>query len=106
MEILETSFFTKQINELLTDEDYMLLQRALVINPLRGAVIPGGGGLRKIRWRIDGKGKSGGIRIIYYYVSSDNRVFMVHAYAKGVKDDLTKKELAILRKLMKAGRSS
>ena len=106
MEILETSFFTRQINELLTDEDYMLLQRALVINPLRGAVIPGGGGLRKIRWRIDGKGKSGGIRIIYYYVSSDNRVFMVHAYAKGVKDDLTKKELAILRKLMKAGRSS
>ena len=102
MEILETSFFTKQINELLTDEDYMLLQRALVINPLHGAVIQGGGGLRKIRWRIDGKGKSGGIRIIYYYVSSDNRVFMVHAYAKGVKDDLTKKERKSLRKLVKA----
>lgn len=74
----------------------------MVINPLAGAVIPDGGGLRKIRWQIEGRGKRGGIRAIYYYVSSDNRIFMLLAYSKGVQDDLTKEERKSLRKLVKA----
>jgi hypothetical protein len=66
MEIFETSIFTKQIVGLLSDEDYRNLQRVLAINPLAGVLIKNSGGLRKLRWGITGKGKSGGIRVIYY----------------------------------------
>jgi hypothetical protein len=101
MEIVETSVFTRQIRKLLTDEEYMELQHELVINPLAGAMIRGSGGLRKLRWVIRGRGKSGGIRVIYYYVAPDSRIFMLVAYAKGAKGDLTDKEVAVLRKLVK-----
>lgn len=100
MEIYETNIFTKQINELISAEEYRQLQSVLVINPLAGALIKNSGGLRKIRWRISGKGKSGGIRVIYYYVTSDNKIFMLIAYEKSKKDDLTQKQLASLRKLV------
>ena len=58
--------FTKQVKELLPDEEYRKLQEALLMRPEAGNLIPGGGGLRKIRWRIRSKGKRGGLRIIYY----------------------------------------
>ena len=101
MEIFETSVFTKQITRLIGDEDYRDLQRVLVVNPLAGALIKNSAGLRKLRWRIAGKGKSGGIRVIYYYVSADSRIFMLLAYEKSKKDDLTQKQLASLRKLVR-----
>ncbi len=100
MEIFETSVFSKQITRLISDEDYQQLQRVLVINPLAGALIKNSGGLRKLRWRSKGTGKSGGIRVIYYYVTADNQIFMLVAYEKSKKDDLTKKQLASLRKLV------
>ena len=100
MEIYETSVFTKQITGLISDEDYRNLQRVLVVNPLAGVLIKNSGGLRKIRWAIAGKGKSGGIRVIYYYVTADDKIFMLVAYEKSKKDDLTKKQLASLRKLV------
>jgi len=100
MEIYETSVFTKQITGLISDEDYRDLQRVLVVNPLAGAMIKNSGGLRKIRWRIAGKGKSGGIRVIYYYVTANSKIFMLVAYEKSKKDDLTQKQLASLRKLL------
>jgi len=71
------------------------------MNPLTGVLIKNSGGLRKLRWRIEGRGKSGGIRVIYYYVTSDNKVFMLVAYDKSKKDDLTKKQLAILKKIIR-----
>jgi hypothetical protein len=101
MEIVETSVFTRQIRGLLKDDDYKELQARLVANPWAGAVIRGSGGLRKIRWAIKGRGKSGGIRVIYYYVVPDDRLFMLAAYSKGAKEDLTDKEVAALRKLVK-----
>jgi mRNA-degrading endonuclease RelE of RelBE toxin-antitoxin system len=70
MEIVETSVFTKQIRSLLKEDEYRALQEKLVINPLAGAVIRGSGGLRKLRWATEGRGKSGGIRVIYYYVAA------------------------------------
>ncbi len=100
MEIFETSVFSKQITRLISNEDYQQLQRVLVINPLAGALIKNSGGLRKLRWRSKGTGKSGGIRVIYYYVTADNQIFMLVAYEKSKKDDLTKKQLASLRKLV------
>ncbi|MCX5644028.1 MAG: type II toxin-antitoxin system RelE/ParE family toxin [Phycisphaerae bacterium] len=100
MEIVETSVFTRQIRSLLKDDEYQELQERLVINPLAGAVIRGSSGLRKIRWAIEGRGKSGGIRVIYYYVAPDDRIFMLVAYAKGAKENLTAKEVAALKKLV------
>ncbi|HNS22108.1 MAG TPA: hypothetical protein PKH24_16510, partial [Sedimentisphaerales bacterium] len=69
MEIIETSVFTKQIRALLKDDEYRELQERLVVSPLAGAVIRGGAGLRKLRWAVEGRGKSAGIRVIYYYVA-------------------------------------
>ena len=100
MEIFETSVFSKQITRLISDEEYQQLQRVLVINPLAGALIKNSGGLRKLRWRREATGKSGGIRVIYYYVTADDQIFMLVAYEKSKKDDLTKKQLANLRKLV------
>ena len=100
MEIVETSVFTRQIRDLLNDDEYKELQEKLVMNPLAGVVIPGGGGLRKLRWRVEGHGKRGGIRVIYYYLAMDDWIFMLAAYAKGAKADLTAREVAALKRLV------
>jgi hypothetical protein len=66
MQFIETSVFTKRIAEMLTDDEYHALQETLIQNPKAGPLIPGGNGLRKYRWAASGKGKRGGVRIIYY----------------------------------------
>ena len=66
MVIIETPIFTQMIKELMTDESYRELQEALIIRPNSGVLIKHSGGLRKIRWKLQGCGKSGGIRVIYY----------------------------------------
>ena len=77
MEIIETSIFTKRIKSVLSDDEYSCLQWALVINPEAGAVIQRSGGLRKLRWVVPGKGKSGGLRIIYYRYTKDDKIYLV-----------------------------
>ena len=74
MIFIETSIFTTLIKKLLDDDDYGALQWLLVRDPKRGSLIPGGGGLRKIRWlsRQKQKGKSGGVRVIYYIQAKEN----------------------------------
>jgi hypothetical protein len=67
MIFLETSIFTRRVNNLLPDDEYRQLQSTLVDRPDAGPVIPGGGGIRKIRWSASGHGKRGGARIIYYW---------------------------------------
>jgi len=103
MEIIETPVFTRRIKAALSDDEYRELQRALVINPEAGAVIPGGGGLRKLRWAVPGKGKSGGLRIIYYWYTSNDRIYMLFVYKKSEQEDLTNKQLAILKEHVKGG---
>jgi mRNA-degrading endonuclease RelE of RelBE toxin-antitoxin system len=68
MEFIETATFTKMVNTLLTDEEYRGLQNELVEDPQRGDLIKGGGGIRKLRHAVQGRGKSGGVRVIYYWV--------------------------------------
>ena len=65
MVIVETSVFTKQVLQLLTEDEYRKLQTLLVNRPDAAPIIKGSGGLRKIRWTIKGKGKRGGVRVIY-----------------------------------------
>jgi mRNA-degrading endonuclease RelE of RelBE toxin-antitoxin system len=100
MKFIETSVFTKQINGLLPDEQYRELQKKLVFNPAAGDIIKHSGGLRKIRWHSVSKGKRGGIRVIYYWFVSDDQIYMLLAYGKNEKEDLTAAELKILRKLV------
>ncbi len=101
MLFIETSIFTKQIKDLVSDEEYRQLQEDLLVQPDRGDLIKNGGGIRKVRCAQGNKGKSGGIRVIYYWVTEDDQIFFLVAYPKSVKDDLTDKETAILRQLVK-----
>ncbi len=78
VEFVETPIFTKQITDLLDDADYRQLQVTLAIQPNSGDVIRGGGGLRKIRWSAQGRGKRGGIRVIYYRIEED-QIYMLFA---------------------------
>jgi mRNA-degrading endonuclease RelE of RelBE toxin-antitoxin system len=100
MEFIETSIFTRQVIELLDDESYLALQIELISRPNAGAVIRGSGGLRKIRWSGSGRGKRGGVRVIYYWITADDQIFMIFMYPKNVRDDLTPAQLRTLRKLV------
>lgn len=99
MVFIETPIFTADVRALLSDDEYAALQRHLVVQPNAGAVIAGAGGLRKIRWTTAGKGKRGGTRVIYYHVVAQVQIRMILIYRKGVKDDLTPREKAELRKI-------
>jgi hypothetical protein len=100
IEIVETSIFTRQIQGLLSDEEYHQLQLALLARPDLGAIIPGGGGLRKARWSAKGHGKRGGVRVIYYWVNIQDRILMLLIYAKAEQDDLTQDQLKVLRQMI------
>ena len=102
MVILETHAFTAAILELLSDEEYRLLQQALVARPDAGRLIRGSGGLRKIRWAAKGRGKRGGVRVIYYWHVPGDRLLMLLAYAKSEQDDLTPRQRVMLRKIIDA----
>lgn len=99
---IETSVFTRQITAILDDEEYAELQAALVFRPELGVVIQGTGGLRKIRWGHSGrgKGKRGGARVIYYWYQAGELVYMLLAYSKGERDDLSAREKKVLRQLV------
>lgn len=99
-EIIETSFFTRQVQAILSEEEYRQLQLALVLHPGMGAVIPGSGGLRKMRWSIRGRGKRGGVRVIYYWAVVHDRILMLFMYAKNEQDDLTPEQLKVLSRII------
>ena|SRR5438552_2184596 len=98
---IESSSFTKGVADLLGDAAYARLQAKLMARPDDGDVIPGCGGLRKIRWADPKrqKGKRGGVRVIYLHVPEVNWVFFLDIYGKGEKEDLSADEKKILRKL-------
>jgi hypothetical protein len=100
MNFIETSFFTRHITDLLDDTDYAALQRVLLLNPSLGDIIPGSGGIRKLRWAAKGHGKSGGARVIYYWAVSAETILMLYAFPKNVKADLTKDEIKKLRRIV------
>lgn len=99
MIFVESPFFTEDVKELLSDEEYAGLQSFLMSEPDFGDLIVHTGGLRKIRWAAKGRGKRGGTRVIYYHVVAESQIRMILIYRKGIKDDLTPKEKAVLRKL-------
>ncbi len=100
MEIIETTAFIHRILNLLTDEEYAALQGLLRIQPDLGSLIPGGGGIRKLRWATRHRGKRGGASIIYYWVVSHDLIYMLTAYAKNEQTDLSPSQLQFLRRLV------
>lgn len=100
MEFFETPIFTRLIQKLINDEEYHLLQLQLSVRPESGDVIKGSGGIRKLRWAGSGRGKRGGIRVIYYYFTEDDQILMLYAYPKSKKDDLTADQLKQLNQLV------
>jgi len=101
VELIETSTFKKQITALLTDEEYGAFQSRLAANPQLGAVIKGGGGIRKVRVALGSRGKSGGARVIYYWAVRRDLILLLYAYPKNVTADLTPKQIAQLAKVVK-----
>jgi len=97
----ETKAFTRDVSSLLSEESYFELQHFLHAHFELGDVISGGGGLRKIRWRIAGKGKSGGVRIIYFYASEKGYIYLLAIYGKNQQTDLDKDQLKKLSNQVK-----
>jgi mRNA-degrading endonuclease RelE of RelBE toxin-antitoxin system len=95
----ETDLFTARIIELIDDASYAALQAVLVADPEAGDLVPKTRGLRKIRWMGSGRGKRGGIRVIYYLVCNDE-IFMLYAYPKNRESDLSARHLQLLTELV------
>jgi len=102
MIFIESKAFSKAAPELLAEEDMMELQKGLLQNPKLGVVIPGTRSLRKLRFglRAGGKGKRGGVRIIYFFLERKSHLHLLLIYPKSKKDDLTSKETKILNALV------
>ncbi len=84
-----------------SDEDLRRLQNFLLVTPDAGDVIPGGSGLRKLRWSAQGRGKRGGARVIYYRHVPGERIYLIYAYAKSAQANLTREQVKALATLMK-----
>ena len=97
----ETSLFTR-VTEKLTDDEYLELQSVLILQPELGDLIPHSGGLRKLRWVEPrrGKGKRGGVRVIYYWYAPQELIYFLLLYSKGEQDDLSAAENKLLRQLI------
>lgn len=100
MEFVETSLFTRIAGQYLNDDELARLQAHITKRPDAGAVIKGSGGLRKLRWSVGGKGKRGGVRVIYYWLVRDDQIFLLTIYGKSEVDDLTRVELGALRRIV------
>jgi hypothetical protein len=85
---IETKLFSRLLGRYLTDEQYAGLQAALIVNPECGAVVPGSGGVRKLRWSQPGRGKRGGIRVIYYARTHEGVIWMLTIYAKNEEQNI------------------
>lgn len=85
----------------MNDEEYGMLQWNLSRNPELGAIIKASGGVRKVRWNIEGKGKRGGARVIYYWITDDDEILFLDIYRKSDKDDLSKRDIAFFKQLVK-----
>jgi hypothetical protein len=98
-EIVNLSGYESQISALLDDEDRMAMEFFIATAPEDHPVIPGSGGFRKARWARRGKGKSGGLRVVYYFLAKPGRIYMAAIYAKSRKEALSSADQNLLARL-------
>jgi mRNA-degrading endonuclease RelE of RelBE toxin-antitoxin system len=101
MVFIETSVFTRQIRDLVSDDHLRALQEWIATSPTVGNLIKGSGGCRKLRWNSTATGKRGGIRVIYYWMKDHDRVLLLLAYAKSRTDDLSQAQIKMLGEIVK-----
>lgn len=89
MEFIETSLFTKLIYEYLSEDEYLGLQVYLLRHPNSGNIVPGSGGVRKLRWAMRGKGKRGGVRVIYFWKVNDDEIWLLTIYGKSERETIS-----------------
>ena len=97
---VEHPLFTKRIRELLSDDEHREFQSELAANPKAGDVIPGLGGLRKIRLALPGRGKRGGARVLYLFFVTGETVFLVYVFTKGDLSDIPAYKKRAMRALV------
>ena len=85
---VETKLFTRLVEQYLSDEEYSTLQQTLLADPEAGDVVRGSGGVRKLRWSVAGRGKRGGIRVIYFLRLKQGQIWMLTLYPKNVSDSI------------------
>src|SRR4051812_46544738 len=100
---IETRLFTRLVGEYLPDEEYRELQKALIADPDAGDVVPGSGGVRKLRWRAAGRGKRGGYRVIYFAKVTQGVIWMLTMYPKNVSENIPAHVLRQIRKEVEDG---
>jgi len=99
--IVELPEYKKKVEKLLSDDENKQIISYLAEHPKSGVLMQGTGGVRKLRWAKDGSGKSGGVRVIYYYHNEAVPLFMLTLFGKNEKANLSKSECNILSKLTK-----
>lgn len=97
--VAETPLFIRQAAAIWDDEEREAFVNFIALNPDAGDVIPETGGVRKIRWSRPGTGKRGGTRVIYFYHDASRPIYLLMAYAKARKEDLTPEEKRTVRAL-------
>jgi len=97
--VIETPEFRSTARDLFDEGNLVALIDHLALHPLAGELIPGTGGIRKLRWRMEGRGKRGGARVIYYVHGETMPLFLLTAYAKNVRADLSQRERNDFRRL-------
>lgn len=100
MVFVETHAFTARIRALCPDDSYRQLQAALTGAPDLGVVVPGTGGIRKVRWGGSGRGKRGGLRVLYFSHQASRTILFLFVFAKAERDDLMAAQRAALRRLI------
>ena len=98
MIFIEDRDFQKRCRGLMDDDELFILMEWLAINPGAGRIIPGSGGLRKLRWSAKGHGKRGGARVIYFWWMANDKILLLDIYAKGQQENLAADELKKLRR--------
>ena len=108
LQFVEAPAFTRFREHYLDDQAFAELQHSLVRNPEEGDLVPGAGGIRKLRWKDPRrkKGKRGGLRVIYYCFLSDEEIWLLTLYDKDEASDLTKAEKDQLRQALEAERAA
>jgi len=101
MRFVETPVFTTILHRHLSDEQYRALQLALLLRPTQGPLIPAAGGIRKLRWGREGRGKRGGVRVIYYWAPTEDVCYMLYLFAKNEQGDLTPGQTRALARMVR-----